>query len=521
MLLLDKITIGERLKRFFLDNKYTNGTTLISPTSYFSKGMSAILSADDLNDFISPGVACIKPVEVKKTNHTGKAEIEIGIDGQAAEITDSGKQELEAAQISLSDCLACSGCITSAESVLVSMQSHQEVLKALESPSWKIFVCSVSHQVRANLAATYGLSVDSVDRKLKNLFIKELKFKHIVGMEVGRVISLRYCAEEALARYRAKSGGPLLSSSCPGWTCYVEKTHEYMIPYLSTVKSPQQITGTLLKRLVSQQYGVDPSQVYHLSLMPCFDKKLEAARPEFKQNNASDVDCVITAKEIVQLLSDKGLSFDQLSEEDIQSQTLQHWPSDEEDWLSNEGNSSGGYMDYVMSNLISEQKAECVIEQFSGKNSDIAEFHVRNISTGEVVARLAYVYGFRNIQNLVRKLKTGKKGKVVSRRAASTTAGNDPTQWDYAEVQACPGGCLNGGGQIGKQEAMAAKEWKTILEEKYGGMKKMELQKQAIDHLLQEVWQGKVHRLRDTQFQAVSKELDKAIPKALQVGSSW
>lgn len=482
--------------------------------------MSAILSADDLNDFISPGVACIKPVEVKKTNLTGKAEIEIGIDGQAAEITDSGKQELEAAQISLSDCLACSGCITSAESVLVSMQSHQEVLKALDSPSWKVYVCSVSHQVRANLAATYGLTVDSVDRKLKNLFNNELKFKHVVGMEVGRAISLRYCAEEALAKYRTKSG-PLLSSSCPGWTCYVEKTHDYMIPYLSSVKSPQQITGTLLKSLVSQQYGVDPSQVYHLSLMPCFDKKLEAARPEFKQNNAADVDCVITAKEIVQLLSDRGLSFDQISEANVDAPSLMHWPSEGEDWLSNEGNSSGGYMDYVMSNLISEQKAECIIEQFSGKNSDIAEFHVKNKSTGEVVARLAYVYGFRNIQNLVRKLKTGKKGKVMSRKTASVTAGTDPTLWNYAEVQACPGGCLNGGGQIGKQEATPAKEWKTILEEKYDDMKKIELQKQAIDRLLEQVWKGEIHTLRDAQFQAVSKELDKAIPKALQVGSSW
>ena len=93
--------------------------------------MSAILSADDLNDFISPSVACIKPVETLPDPPPNNAY----------EVTTEGKeaQEARTAQISLTDCLACSGCVTSAEAVLVSLQSHAEVLNALDSaPAYPI-----------------------------------------------------------------------------------------------------------------------------------------------------------------------------------------------------------------------------------------------------------------------------------------------------------------------------------------------------------------------------------------------
>ena len=129
--------------------------------------MSAILSADDLNDFITPGVACIKPVETLPTTTSAPAdsslEFEVIIDGQQP------PSAAEPAQISLTDCLACSGCVTSAEAVLVSLQSHNEVLsvldeapallivgdgtnkftvEGLENESSKLFVVSVSPQTR-------------------------------------------------------------------------------------------------------------------------------------------------------------------------------------------------------------------------------------------------------------------------------------------------------------------------------------------------------------------------------------
>ena len=137
--------------------------------------MSAILSADDLNDFISPGVACIKPIETLPKQQPSENPYEVTTEDKVA------AAEAPPASISLTDCLACSGCVTSAEAVLVSLQSHAEVLNALDafpelSLPWashdegvngghgaggadgKIFVASVSPQSRASLAATYGVS---------------------------------------------------------------------------------------------------------------------------------------------------------------------------------------------------------------------------------------------------------------------------------------------------------------------------------------------------------------------------
>ena len=73
----------------------------------------------------------------------------------------------------------------------------------------------------------------------------------------------------------------MLASSCPGWICYAEKTHgDFVLPFMSTTKSPQQVMGTLVKKLVAQRLGLTGDQVFHVTVMPCFDKKLEAARPE-------------------------------------------------------------------------------------------------------------------------------------------------------------------------------------------------------------------------------------------------
>src|SRR5205085_2137625 len=120
--------------------------------------MSAILSADDLNDFISPGVACIKPVETLPPQPPPPSS-------SAYEVLREDNlpsSALPPAEISLTDCLACSGCVTSAEAVLVSLQSHNEVLANLSSrPSDDTFIALIAPQSRASIATAYGVSEDA------------------------------------------------------------------------------------------------------------------------------------------------------------------------------------------------------------------------------------------------------------------------------------------------------------------------------------------------------------------------
>lgn len=507
--------------------------------------MSSILSADDLNDFLTPGIACIKPTEVKKSSSpSGPAEIEISIDGAPVEVVVSqedsteSRKTLEAAQISLSDCLACTGCITSAEEVLVAQHSHTQVLKALRDPDHtKTFVVSISHQVRASLATAFNLDTDTIDIKLKDLFVNKLGFKYVVGMEIGRAIAIEAGINEVVSRLElgdSTKGSPILSSVCPGWTCYAEKSHPEVVPYLSQIKSPQQITACLVKKQICEDLKLEWKDIYHLSVMPCFDKKLEAARPEFTTHHAPDTDCVITAKEVVQLMLDENIDITTLGQlganslEALSDVNLapQKWPVQYQ-WQSNQGSSSGGYMFYILRAIKQRYKEiELQIQVIPGKNSDTVECRLVDEREQKTIANVSQVYGFRNIQNMVRKFKTKKvssRAKVVSRKAS--TAMTDPLDMNYIEVMACPGGCINGGGLVGKPDDKTLKEWRAMVEENYKAMTELDVTSAMTHQWLQELWGYENDRDLDAlikvEYRAVDESVAKAENPALTLGTHW
>ncbi|KAI1467529.1 cytosolic Fe-S cluster assembly factor nar-1 [Daldinia caldariorum] len=465
--------------------------------------MSAILSADDLNDFISPGVACIKPVETlpaAPAPTSSDLEHEVILDGQHPQ--NAGAGAAGPAQISLTDCLACSGCVTSAEAVLVSLQSHSELLsvldgapslritrrgdggfgvEGLENPDSKIFVASVSPQTRASLAAVAGRDVSERDagRMISQLLIgsEGLRaggkwnngFEWVVDTNTAREACLVLGAEEALSD-KGTVSKPILTSSCPGWVCYAEKTHPHVLPYISRVKSPQALMGTLLKTTLSRTLGISPDRIWHLAVMPCFDKKLEASREELTDavwnengqpgRGVRDVDCVITSKEILMLTESRNIDFFGLPKAPI-STTLQtpfpdptirrflFPPRSRTGQGSPLAGTSGGNLYYTLK-YVSARYPGSKIETVRGRNADVVEYTVTS-AAGEPIFKAARYYGFRNIQNLVRRLKPPKLSRMPgakvtgSRRPAGKQAG---LEYAYVEVMACPGGCTNGGGQI-------------------------------------------------------------------------
>ncbi|KAI1350116.1 iron only hydrogenase large subunit domain-containing protein [Xylaria sp. FL0043] len=463
--------------------------------------MSAILSADDLNDFISPGVACIKPVETlpaaPEEPKDNELEHEVVIDGQ-----NSTPSTNAPAQISLTDCLACSGCVTSAEAVLVSLQSHNELLnvldqapalqirrndtdgtikiEGLENPDSKLFVASVSPQTRASLAAVAGHGVTKRDagRMITQLLAGRdglraggkwnNAFTWVADTNTARAVCLVLGAEEATGN--GKVAKPILTSSCPGWVCYAEKTHPYVLPHISKIKSPQALMGTLLKTTLSRTLGITPDRIWHLAVMPCFDKKLEASREELTDSvwngngqpgrGVRDVDCVITSKEILMLTESRGIDFFHLPKQSIPDSARVPFPDPVvQDFIfpscqtsrpDPAASTSGGNLYYTLQ-YVASQHPGARIETTRGRNIDVAEYSVVSAS-GDIIFKAARYYGFRNIQNLVRKLKPARPSRMPGARAVASSrrAAGKPTglEYDYVEVMACPGGCTNGGGQI-------------------------------------------------------------------------
>jgi iron only hydrogenase large subunit-like protein len=490
--------------------------------------MSAILSASDLNDFIAPGVACIKPIEPLSTHHkdTSANPYEVTTEDKLAAANP------QPAQISLTDCLACSGCVTSAEAMLVSLQSHGEVLDTLDKwRSWdgpregytngvnggtnghtteesRIFVATISPQVRASIAATYGISIREASNMISQLLSGPdglasggnhgSHFTWILDTNIFREIALVAAAEEVAqlledptrtvkgdgSALTDKPKKPILTSACPGWICYAEKTHPHVLPHLSRLKSPQALAGTLLKSVLAKKYGVDPSRVWHLAIMPCFDKKLEASRSELtsavwsgsETEPIRDVDCVITARELISLASARGMDFGTLSRSPVPRIPFPDsrinaflFPHSRRKDADIAAGTSGGYLYHILRRLQAEH-TDSQIQINRGRNADVVEYILLS-STGQNIVKLARYYGFRNIQNLVRKLKPARTSRLLAaagakaRPAGLKTPAASEVDFSYVEVMACPGGCTNGGGQIRAGEVTSLRNGEGLPDE--------------------------------------------------------
>ncbi|XP_065780026.1 cytosolic iron-sulfur assembly component 3 isoform X2 [Muntiacus reevesi] len=416
---------------------------------------SGALQLTDLDDFIAPSQDCIKPMKVDKRSGSGVAKIHIEDDGSYFQVSqDGGMKKLEKAKISLDDCLACSGCVTSAETVLITQQSHEELRKVLGAnktaapDQQKLVVISVSPQSRASLAVRFQLNPTDTTRKL-TAFFKKIGAHYVFDTAFSRNFSLLESQREFVRRFRGqadpKQALPVLTSACPGWICYAEKTHgSTLLPHISTARSPQQVMGSLVKDFFAQQQRLTPDKVYHATVMPCYDKKLEASRPDFfsQEHQTRDVDCVITTGEVFKLLEEEGVSLSELEPAPLDS--------------------------------LNKDLQEVILER-----------------DGQVLLHFAAAYGFRNIQNLVQKLKRGR------------------CPYHFVEVMACPAGCLNGGGQL-KATDMPGKELLQRVERLYG-LVRTEAPEDApgVQELYERWLQGagseRASRLLHTSYRAVEK----------------
>ncbi|CAF3136020.1 unnamed protein product [Rotaria socialis] len=398
-----------------------------------TKNFSGALQLTDLDDFIGPSQQCIIPMQTKLADNIDDGLIKLR--SKKSNKTDEESQP-RVAKITLNDCLACSGCITSAESILIDQQDYHEAQRSLQhnqtldqnDPNRKVTVISISPQSLSSVAVKYKLDGLTCARRITSFLKLKLKIDHVYDISYARNFALIEMKNEFIKRFRNnRENLPLLTSECPGWICYAEKTQgEYIIPYISRVKSPQQILGSFIKRNKNEN-------IYHISIQPCFDKKLEASRQDFydEQRQQYDVDCVIATAEFDKWLTEE--QFDPQSNSDLDYDEP-YCMKDEygQMILTHRGSGSGGYLDYIFrcaaKELFNIDMDSAPLEFKATKNQDFRETLLT--VDGQIQLRFAYAYGFRNIQNIVQKLKRNK------------------CEYDFVEIMACPSGCINGGGQI-------------------------------------------------------------------------
>ncbi|XP_046745179.1 probable cytosolic Fe-S cluster assembly factor CPIJ010948 [Diprion similis] len=462
---------------------------------------SGALQLTDLDDFITPSLECIKPIEIPKSKAKTGAKIKIQEDGAYVELNESGASEkLQKVEITLADCLACSGCITSAESVLVTQQSQEELLRVLQEnqnlrengkeEEARFIVVSLSVQPVLSLAERYGLDPEIAARKLAGHF-RQLGADMVLDMTAADDFSLLESAREFIERYKSsqddvKGQIPMLASSCPGWVCYAEKTHgNFILPYISVTKSPQQVMGSLVKYHLAECKGLPPERVYHISVMPCYDKKLEASREDFynELKQTRDVDCVITSIELENMLISQGVSLNDVESGEI-DRPFGAYAKEKSDKIlwGHQGSGSGGYAHFIFQYAAYHlfQEANATVEFKNLRNPDFKEAVLEK--DGKILLRFAIANGFKNIQNLVQKLKRGK------------------SPYHYVEVMACPSGCLNGGAQIRSQDGSQPRELAAKLETVYHSLPLSKPEENCVTLSLYTTWLEGEHSDKSTAF---------------------
>lgn len=240
--------------------------------------------------------------------------------------------------------------------------------------------------------------------------------------------------------------------------------------------------------------------MYHIAVMPCYDKKLEASRSDFynEQYSTRDVDCVLTTGELERMMHQEEWDI----RSPVADEDTSHNKFDIPDLLQHVGSSSGSYLQYLIDS-ISQTVAPSAVLATRRIRPDYEEYILTNASTGELVFKGARCYGFRNLQNIVRKV--GKEhglgggrgaaaaGRMTSSRSSAGAGGPSlrtvtrrrragagatpeadangdtaaPRGYDYVEVMACPGGCVNGGGQLKPSSSSLTSPSQAIDEEGY------------------------------------------------------
>ncbi|MGB4123188.1 MAG: [FeFe] hydrogenase, group A [Bacteroidales bacterium] len=338
-------------------------------------------------------------------------------------------------KLNISNCITCGQCIMVCPTgALHEKDDVNKVLLALQDPD-KYVVVQISPTVSVSLAEEFNIRFGKELDELLVATLRRMGFNKVFKTAFAADIMLIQMAEELIDRMEKNERLPILSSNCPAFVKYIEQTYPDLIPNLSVIKSPQQIMGSLVKHHFAKDQKVKAEKIFSVSLMPCTAAKFEASREEFTHKGNSDIDVTLTTRELARMIRLYGLNIQQLAPE------VSDTPFVIRTSASKIIGTSGGLAEALYRTLYykltGKQLINFKIAALRG-NKKIKEY---NSKIGNHKIGIAAVNGLSNAVELLDKIIEGKSA------------------YQFIEVMACPGSCVNGGGQpIGSgQEAIKAR----------------------------------------------------------------
>ena len=320
-------------------------------------------------------------------------------------------------------CVACGQCIVSCPTgALTEKDNTQEVIDAINDPE-KIVIVQTAPAVRAALGEEFGLPIGTNVEGKMVAALRRLGFDKVFDTDFGADMTIMEEASEFIDR--VKNGGvlPMITSCSPGWVKFCEHYYPDLVDNLSTCKSPQNMTGALIKTWYAQKEGIDPRNIVSVSVMPCTAKKFEIKRDDEDAAGLPDVDISITTRELARMIKKAQLNFNRLPEEKFDDAM---------------GVSTGAAVIFGATGGVMEAALRTAADLLTGEDLESIDYTeirgtegfkeaVYNVAGMDV--KVAVVSGLSNADALLKKVQAGE------------------ADYQFIEVMCCPGGCVNGGGQ--------------------------------------------------------------------------
>ena len=322
-----------------------------------------------------------------------------------------------------SPCILCGQCVTVCPTG--ALMEVSDVAKVDEAfAKGKYVVVQTAPAVRAALGEEFGDKVGTLATGKMVAALRRLGFKKVFDTNFGADLTIMEEATELLGRIKEGGVLPMITSCSPGWINYCEYNYADLIPHLSSCKSPHEMMGAILKTYYAEKTGVKPEDMFVVSIMPCTAKKYEAQREELKTNGLSDVDAVLTTRELARIIRRAGIMWNRLPEEEFDNDIV--------------GEYSGAGVIFGATGGVMEAALRTAAKKLTGK--ELADPEIKDVrgldgikeatyNLGGAEVKVAVAHGMKNAKVLLDEIRAGK------------------SPYQFIEIMGCPGGCVAGGGQ--------------------------------------------------------------------------